>query len=100
MPDPVIVVASLAVTDMAAFQTDYAQPLQAINKRHGVEAVAVSPSTEAVEGTTPGVTAILRFPDRAAFDAWYSDPDYQPLLARRRALTDLDRSSLVVLPAG
>lgn len=70
------------------------------SKRHGVEAVAVSPSTEAVEGTTPGVTAILRFPDRAAFDAWYSDPDYQPLLARRRALTDLDRSSLVVLPAG
>ena len=28
---------------------------------------------------------IIEFPSMAALDAWYDDPDYQPLIALRRA---------------
>jgi uncharacterized protein (DUF1330 family) len=27
---------------------------------------------------------IIEFPTKAALDAWYADPDYQPLIALRR----------------
>lgn len=92
----VLMIAMLAVTDMDAFRRDYAAPLQPINARHGATPVAIGPAHVA-EGEVGAFVAVLRFPDRAAFDAWYADADYVPLIERRRALTDPARSSVMVL---
>ncbi|MFO6464201.1 DUF1330 domain-containing protein [Jannaschia sp. KMU-145] len=94
----VVLVASLAVSDMEGFLRDYAGPLQDINARHGVETFAVAPQAEMLEGEAGGMLAILRFPDRAALDAWYADPDYAPLRARRQAMSDPDRSFVAIAP--
>jgi uncharacterized protein (DUF1330 family) len=32
----------------------------------------------------PERVVIIEFPDRAALNAWYNSPDYQPLIALRR----------------
>lgn len=97
---PVYALAQLLVTDVEGFQRDYVGPLQPINARHGVEVVVAKPKAAVVEGDyAPNFTVVLRFPSQAAFDAWYADPDYQPLIERRRALTDPAASSLVTAPA-
>jgi len=33
----------------------------------------------------PERVVIIEFPNMAALEAWYNDPDYQPLIALRRA---------------
>ena len=38
----------------------------------------------------PGRVVIIEFPDMAALNAWYSSPEYQPLIAlRRQAAKDM-----------
>lgn len=97
---PVYVVAMLDIEDMSAFMQDYAGPLQAINARHGVETLVAAPSIKTIEGTyAKSATAILKFPSQAAQEAWYNDPEYQPLLVRRKELTNTDTSVLLVAPS-
>lgn len=97
MTASVLFIAQLAVMDIEAFRRDYAAPLQPINARHGVEVVAVSPKAEVLEGKAGSLVAVLRFRSREAFDAWYGDPEYALLLARRRELTDAARSTVTLL---
>ena len=95
---PVYLLALLAVKDMASFQAGYVGPLKAINDRHGVEAVVATPHLAAIEGEVrENLAAVLRFPSHAALDAWYSDPDYQPLIAARKNATDQSVSRLIAL---
>ncbi|MFL4470060.1 DUF1330 domain-containing protein [Tateyamaria armeniaca] len=95
---PVFLVASLRVEDMAGFQAGYVAPLKAINDRHGVETIVATPQLDALEGELKAnVMAVLRFGSQAALDAWYSDPDYQPLIEVRHAATDQTASTLIAL---
>ncbi|MEM7489510.1 MAG: DUF1330 domain-containing protein [Pseudomonadota bacterium] len=94
----IIFAASRAVADMEVFRHDDAGPLRNITSRYGVETLAIAPQAEVVEGEAGGVLAVLRFPDRAAVEAWYADPDDAPLLARRTALTDPGRSFVALAP--
>ena len=94
----VYLLALLKVEDMASLQSDYAAPLQAINARHSVETVVATPKLELLEGTSVyDVAAVLRFPSRAALDAWYADPDYQSLITARHEATNTEISKLIVL---
>ena len=95
---PVFLVASLRVEDTASFQAGYVAPLKAINDRHGVETIVATPQLAVLEGELKSnVTAVLRFPSQVALDAWYSDPEYQPLITARQAATDQSASTLVAL---
>ncbi|MEO1346693.1 MAG: DUF1330 domain-containing protein [Pseudomonadota bacterium] len=95
---PVYLLALLSVRDMASFQAGYVGPLKAINERHGVEAVVATPKLQAIEGElSENLAAVLRFPSQEALDAWYADPDYQPLIAARQDATDLSVSRLIAL---
>ncbi len=95
---PAFLLASLRVEDMASFQAGYAAPLKAINERNGVETIVATPRIEALEGRpSANVIAVLRFPSQAALDAWYADPDYQPLIKVRQEATDPDASHLIAL---
>ncbi len=95
----VCVIAELQVTDHEAFMRDYVGPLQPINEKHGVTVFAASSNAEVIEGEyDQNLTVILRFPSAQAQQAWYADPEYQPLIKRRQELTDTTRSRLVVVP--
>ncbi|WP_223274739.1 DUF1330 domain-containing protein [Tateyamaria sp. syn59] len=54
--------------------------------RHGGEVVQASPDLTVLEGAPvmPDALAIVRFPDRAAAEAWIADPDLQPIHDLRR----------------
>ena len=55
--------------------------------RHSGEVVQASPEPIALEGAPvmPDVIAVLRFPDRAAAEAWKADPELQSIHELRRA---------------
>lgn len=96
----VYAIIQLEVTDPTAFFRDYAGPLQPISQKHGVEVVAASAEPQVIEGDYgPNFTVILRFPSAQAQADWYADPEYQPLLARRREVTNLEHSTFVLLPS-
>lgn len=96
---PVYMIVMLDVTDMGAFMSDYAAPLQAHHAKHDVETLVATPSPEVLEGSyDKSITVVLKFPSAEAQRAWYADPDYQPLLRRRFALTDTGTSVALVAP--
>ena len=97
---PVYMIVMLDVTDTAAFFEDYVGPLQAIHARHGVKVLAATPEPTVLEGRyDKTLTVVLEFPSAQAQARWYADPDYRPLIDRRRALTNTDTSVALVLPA-
>lgn len=96
--NPVHLIAQIKLTNKQAFFEQYVQPLQAINERHNVEVVQASPNIEVIEGEYHNhMMAILKFSSNETFRQWYEDPDYQPLIKVRQALTDPAHTSLVVL---
>jgi len=89
-----------AVEDLDRFKSEYVMPLHDVNARHEVEPIALAVGPEAIEGEEdPRLVVILKFASRAAFDAWYDDADYQPLLKLRGEITDLAKSSFSLLPS-
>lgn len=96
---PVYMIVMLDVRDMATFMSDYAGPLQAHHAKYGVETLVATPAPEVLEGSyDKTITVVLRFPSAEAQQAWYRDPNYQPLLRRRFELTDTDTSVALVAP--
>lgn len=96
---PVYAIVQLKIHDKDAYFNDYAAHLAPIGQRHGVERVAVSQEPEVIEGTYgKDNTIILKFPSRAEFDAWYSDPEYQPLKDIRFGAIDLSQSTIILVP--
>jgi uncharacterized protein (DUF1330 family) len=52
----------------------------------GITVLAASDAPFAVEGVSPfSRYVLLQFPDRAAFDAWYTSPAYQDAIPFRHA---------------
>ena len=77
----------LDVTDRDRYAA-YARAATEIEARHGGRPLAVGDAHEVVEGEWPTErTVILEFPSIDAARAWYSDPDYQPLIELRRGAT-------------
>jgi len=62
----------------------YQQTARTVIAKHGGEVVARGSGLASLSGTRQWqVGILLRFPDRAAVDAWYHDPDYQKVLPLR-----------------
>ncbi len=97
---PVYLIVQLDITDMERFFGEYAMHMQPINQAHGVEVLVGSPEVEALEGSYDrNFTVVLKFPSAQAAQAWYADPDYQPLKAKRQELTNPGTSSMILAPA-
>lgn len=96
---PVYMIVMLDVEDMEAFFANYVGPLQPHNQKYGVEPLVGTPNPEVLEGSyAKSLTVVLKFPSADAQRAWYTDPDYQPLLKRRFELTNTDTSLVLVAP--
>jgi len=81
----VFLIADIDVTD-DGWVPEYAAHVHEIVARHGGRYLARSGNIEGLEGDSPQSTliAIIEFPDRAAVQAFATDPDYAPYLEARR----------------
>ena len=78
------------ITDEALF-AEYLRQAIPIIERFGGRYLTRAGSHVVLEGDwKPDRVAVIAFPDRAALEAFYRAPEYQPLIAlRRRAATDV-----------
>lgn len=82
----VYLIADIRVTD-DSWVPDYAAHVHKLVEKYGGRYLARSGNIETIEGTALDSTliAILKFPDRAALDAFAADPDYAPFGHSRQA---------------
>ena len=92
----VFMVVNLMVNDPDTYRK-YEKGFFPILKRHGGEFVTFDDAPKTFEGSAPntGRMIIFKFPNEAAAEAWYSDPEYQALSEHRRAGTDLRYLTMV-----
>ena len=78
----VYLIARMEITDPERF-SDYGAQAPALFAKHGGRYLGCG-APETLEGPAEGRRfAIIDFPDRAAADAYYNDPDYAPVRAIR-----------------
>lgn len=85
---PAYLIAEHIITDAAKFD-EYRTKVAPLITRHGGRYLTKGGSHRLPEGGhwTPQRVVIIEFPDRTALQAWYDSPDYQPLIALRKACT-------------
>jgi uncharacterized protein (DUF1330 family) len=89
---PAYVIAEHLITDAAKFE-EYRTKVGPMIARYGGRYITKSGSHKLPEGGhwRPERVVIIEFPDMEALNRWYSAPEYQPLIALRKACTsDLD----------
>ena len=79
------IVALLEIQD-EAWMEEYGPPTTALVEKYGGRYLAADRSTNVLEGDAgaPSIMVILEFPSAEAASAWYSDPDYAPLIKLRQ----------------
>jgi len=76
-------IAMMDVDDGAAYE-EYREKVPAMIAKHGGDYVVRGGVADVVEGTWPaGRIVVLEFPDYAAAQAFFADPEYQPIAAIR-----------------
>jgi uncharacterized protein (DUF1330 family) len=70
-----------------AWIPDYISAVTPLVTKHGGKYLARTSSHERLEGMSPnpGLIAIIEFPSKQGAEAFYNDPEYQPLLEARMA---------------
>ena len=85
---PAYLIVEHQITDAAKFE-EYRVKVGPIIARHGGRYITKGGSHRIIEQDNavwqPERVVLIEFPSMAALDAWYDDPDYQPLIALRRA---------------
>lgn len=89
---PAYLIAEHIITDAAKFE-EYRSKVGPMIASYGGRYLTKGGSHRLPEGGhwRPERVAIVEFPDMAALERWYGSPEYQPLIALRKACTsDLD----------
>jgi uncharacterized protein (DUF1330 family) len=89
---PAYVIAEHIITDEAKFE-EYKTKARPMVARYGGRYLTKGGSHRLLEGGhwKPERVIIIEFPDMDTLDRWYNSPEYQPLIALRKACTsDLD----------
>ena len=90
---PAYVIADIEILDPVLFE-DYRQKVPATIAAFNGRYLARGGATEVLEGSwSPKRCVVLEFPDMEHFRAWWSSPEYAPLIELRRRST---RSNLIV----
>jgi len=85
---PAYLIAEHTITDAAKFE-EYRTKAAPMIARHGGRYLTKGGSHRLPEGGhwTPERVVIIEFPDMDSLNRWYSSPEYQPLIALRKAST-------------
>lgn len=82
------VIAFVEVNDNERYDAEYVAHVGPLVAKHGGRPLILTPSPDVREGDWPrGRNVVLEFPDRAAAEAWYNDPDYLPYIKLRQELS-------------
>jgi len=99
MAAPTYMIARIDVTDLPRYRAEYGALVAAQFASFGAELLVATPDADVLEGEWPGNwTVVVRFPDRAAAEAWYRSPEYAPLKARR--INELTQGAGLVFVTG
>ena len=83
-------IVNIQVHDPEIFE-EYKAKAPALIRKHGGEYLVRGGQSEVLEGDwKPGRLVLFRFPDMAAVQAFYNDPEYAPLIALRQRGSRLD----------
>jgi uncharacterized protein (DUF1330 family) len=84
---PAYLIAEHTITDPRKFE-EYRVKVGPLIAKHGGRYITKGGSHVVLEQDNavwqPGRVVIVEFPDMASLHAWYSTPEYQPLIALRR----------------
>lgn len=85
---PAYVVAAHSITDPARFE-EYKSKIGPMVGKYGGRYLTRGNNLRMLEGGgwTPERVVIIEFPDMASLNAWYTSPEYQPLIALRKSCT-------------
>jgi uncharacterized protein (DUF1330 family) len=96
---PAYLVATLQVSDLAAYFERYGGPVFPMLAAAGAEVLVGTPEVTTLEGNYAATwTAIVRFPSMEALNSWYESAEYQAIAPERRALSDPATSVLFAAP--
>ena len=71
------------------FQKEYVEKALPILEKHNAKVLCIAPSGNAKEGIfPPGEIVIIEFPNMSDAEAFYTDPEYQPLIKFRQTICD------------
>jgi uncharacterized protein (DUF1330 family) len=81
-------IAEHKITDQAKFE-EYRVKVGPMMAKHGGRYLTKGGSHKMPEGGhwNPERVVIIQFPDMASLNAWYTSPEYQPLIALRKSCT-------------
>lgn len=92
-------IVQLEIPDLETYLTEYGMPLIPILSRYGAEVLVATPEPKVLEGSYDHTfTVVVKFPSAEAVESWYKSPEYQPLKAKRAALTNPSSTCVVVVP--
>ena len=85
---PAYLIVEHTITDRAGFE-EYRTNVGPLIARFGGRYLTKGGSHKQPEGGhwKPERVVIIEFPDMQSLDAWYNSPEYQPLIALRKACT-------------
>jgi uncharacterized protein (DUF1330 family) len=85
---PAYLIAEHKITDPVKFE-EYRVKVGPMMAKHGGRYLTKGGSHKMPEGDhwTPERVVIIEFPDMASLNAWYTSPEYQPLIALRKSCT-------------
>ncbi len=76
------------INDLEKYHKSYVEPALALIAKYGGKPLIVSDEHVTKEGRLPdGRLVVIEFPDMSAAEAFWHDPEYQPLKPVRQALT-------------
>lgn len=89
---PAYMIVTVAIRDRTRFIEEYGKPTAALIAQFGGSYVVRGPGCISYEGGRPDrMSAVVSvWPDKAAIDAFWNSPEYQPLKAIRQAISDAD----------
>jgi len=84
------------ISNPEKYHAEYVNPALALIARHGGKPLIIADECAVKEGKLPdGRFVVIEFPTMQAAEAFYNDPDYQPIKPVRQALT---HSILALVP--
>ena len=95
---PAYLIVEHKFTDPAKFE-EYRSKVGPLIAKYGGRYLTKGGSHRILETShwLPDRVAIVEFPDMAGLNAWYSSPEYQPLIALRQAAVDMDKDILIAV---
>lgn len=88
---PAYMLTFVRVEDAETHARDYMPNAVPIVERHGGRPLSVTENFDVLEGSLPdGRLVLMEFPTKQHAEAFYADPEYQPLMEIRKKISSSD----------